>query len=113
MVCKVPEDPYEKEPEYVKGAEAKKRGYIWFEMGIFTFWNEKSCKFLCVDTPYDLPNKLKGALQRRPSHVEFRDPFAMHTDLIDQIILYYEISAWRVRDPVRKLEQVSRRRSCG
>lgn len=80
-------------------------------MGIFTFWDGKICKVLCVDTPDDLPDRLKGALEKRSSPLEFSDPFAMHTDLLDQIILYYEISAWRVRDPVRKLEEVSRHRS--
>jgi hypothetical protein len=106
-----PKNCHEDEPEYVKSSKARKKGYVWFEMGIFTFWDGKICKVLCVDTPDDLPDRLKGALEKRSSPLEFSDPFAMHTDLLDQIILYYEISAWRVRDPVRKLEEVSRHRS--
>ncbi|KAJ4232892.1 hypothetical protein NW757_013807 [Fusarium falciforme] len=31
----------------------------------------------------------------------------MHVDLIDLIIKYYDLSVWRIRDPVRKLEEVS------
>lgn len=100
-----PKNCHEDEPEYVKSSKARKKGYVWFEMGIFTFWDGKICKVLCVDTPDDLPDRLKGALEKRSSPLEFSDPFAMHTDLLDQIILYYEISAWRVRDPVRKLEE--------
>lgn len=102
--------PSEDGPEYVKSCEDKKKGYIWFEMGFFTFWDGDTCRVLCVDTPEDLPASLKSALARRQSPVEFRDPFAMHTDLLDQIILYYEISVWRVRDPIRKLEEVSRQK---
>jgi hypothetical protein len=113
MVRKEDKDPHEEELEYVKSLEAKKKGYVWFEMGFFTFWNKENCQALCVDTPDDLPKRLKGALEKRSSQLEFRDPFAMHADLLDQIILYYEISAWRIRDPVRKLEEVSRERSCG
>lgn len=106
MVRKVEEGPYEEEPEYVTNPKAVKKGYVWFEMGIFTFWDGQHCRILCVDTPYDLPARLEAALNKRPpSQVDIRDPFAMHTDLLDQIILYYEISVWRVRDPVRKLEE--------
>lgn len=109
MVRKEPE-PHDDEQEYVITRKDKDNGYVWFEMGIFTFWDEKTCRVLCVDTPENLPKRLEGALNKQPP-VEIRDPFAMYTDLLDQIILYYEISVWRVRDPVRKLEKVSRQRS--
>jgi hypothetical protein len=107
MVHKVSEDPHEKEVEYVTDEKGVEDGYTWFEMGIFTRWDGAECKVLCVNTPIDLPEKLEAALEKRPSHLDFRDPFAMHTDLLDQIIVYYEVSVWRVRDPVRKLEKVS------
>lgn len=113
MVRKVEEKPHEKEAEYVTDEEDIENGYTWFEMGIFTHWDGEKCKVLCVDTPIDLPDKLKAVLEKRPSHPDLRDPFAMHTDLLDQIIVYYEISVWRVRDPVRKLEKVSMQRSYG
>jgi hypothetical protein len=108
------EDPHEKEAEYVTGVKDVKKGYTWFEMGIFTRWDDgEKCKVLCVDTPNDLPRKLEAVLEKRSSHLDFRDPFAMHTDLLDQIIVYYEISIWRVRDPIRILEGVSMQRSYG
>jgi hypothetical protein len=113
MVRKELEKTSEDEQEYVKSEKDKKKGYVWFELGIFTIWNESTCRVLCVVTPDDLPIRLEEALNKRPSPVEFRDPFAMHADLLDQIVLYYEISAWRVRDPVRKLEEVSRQQSYG
>jgi hypothetical protein len=113
MVSKVKEDSHEEEAEYVTDKKDEK-GYIWFEMGIFTRWDDGAkCKVLCVNTPNDLPKKLEAALGKRPSHLDFRDPFAMHTDLLDQIIVYYEISIWRVRDPIRMLEEVSMQRSYG
>lgn len=104
MVRRV-EKPHEEEREYVTTVEAMKKGYEWFEMGFFTLWDGQNCKALCVDTPNDLPTKLAAALNKQSSQVNFRDPFAMHADLLDQIILYYEISVWRVRDPVRELEE--------
>jgi hypothetical protein len=117
MVRKVQEDPSEKEKEYVpdeKDKEKKGKDYTWFEMGIFTRWDDGAkCKVLCVDTPSDLPEKLEAALEKRPSHLNFQDPFAMHTDLLDQIMVYYDISVWRVRDPVRVREKVSVQRSYG
>jgi hypothetical protein len=45
--------------------------------------------------------------RRSISPVNFQDPFAMHTDLLDQMILYYDVAVWRVRDPVREAEKVS------
>lgn len=114
MVRKVKKDPHEKEVEYVTDITDMKKGYTWFEMGIFTRWDGGAkCKVLCVNTPNDLPKKLEAALKKRPSQLDFRDPFAMHTDLLDQIIVYYEISIWRVRDPIRMLEEVSMQRSYG
>ena len=114
MVSKVEKDPHEKETEYVTDVKDVEKGYTWFEMGIFTRWDDGGkCKVLCVNTPHDLPRKLEAVLEKRPSHLDFRDPFAMHTDLLDQIIVYYEISIWRVRDPIRTLEEVSLQRSYG
>ncbi|KAG7424838.1 hypothetical protein Forpi1262_v014098 [Fusarium oxysporum f. sp. raphani] len=106
MIRKVDHEPDDTEPEYVPHTNVK--GYEWFEMGIFTRWDSPSkCQVLCIDTPFDLPNQLKASLERRPSGLNFGDPFAMHVDLIDLIIKYYDLSVWRVRDPVRKLEEVS------
>ncbi|EXK80974.1 hypothetical protein FOQG_14584 [Fusarium oxysporum f. sp. raphani 54005] len=104
MIRKVDHEPDDTEPEYVPHTNVK--GYEWFEMGIFTRWDSPSkCQVLCIDTPFDLPNQLKASLERRPSGLNFGDPFAMHVDLIDLIIKYYDLSVWRVRDPVRKLEE--------
>lgn len=106
MIPKVDHDPDDTEPEYVPHTNVK--GYEWFEMGIFTRWDSPSrCQVLCVDIPFDLPDQLKALLERRPSCLNFEDPFAMHVDLIDLIIKYYDLSVWRVRGPVRRLEKVS------
>ena len=111
MVLKVEEDPHEDEVEYITDEKEIEKEYKWYEMGIFTRWDESDdgvkCKVLCVDTPFDLPERLKVALENRPYDLNFEDPFAMYADLLDQIIVYYEISVWRVRDPVRNLEKVS------
>ena len=105
MVGKVKGGPNEHEPEYVI---CTKKNYVWFETAVFTLWEDgKTCKVLCVDAPPDLPRRLMEALWERPSSLDFQDPFAMHTNLLDQIIVYYDILIWRIRDPIRKLERVS------
>lgn len=89
-----------------KNAEADKP-YIWYEMGFFTYWDYLGpCRVLCIDTPEELQSGLETVL-RKQSSLDFRDPFAMHAPLIDQIILQYDISVWRVRHPVRTIEKVS------
>jgi hypothetical protein len=85
------------------------KDYVWYEMGFFSSWRDggRSCRITCIDTPPELRRGLEAAL-RTPSAapVDFRDPFALHAPLIDQIILQYDMSVWRVRHPVRKIEKV-------
>jgi hypothetical protein len=106
MIRKVsdPESRHEDGPEYTPPGDS----YMWFEMGFFTRWDSPDeCKVLCTNTPKELPSELQIALGKQPSLLDFKDPFAMHLPLIDQIILLYEVSVWRVRDPVRQIEKVS------
>lgn len=88
------------------------KGYKWYEMGFFTHWKRGGCcRVMCIDTPERLQSGLRTSLQSRPSGPgipeipNFCDPFALHTDLLDQIIQLYDVSVWRVRDPVRKVEK--------
>jgi hypothetical protein len=82
------------------------KGYIWYEMGIFTCWDRSGgCKVLCIDTPKELPSKLKEVLVK--SNLDLKDPFAMHAPLIDQIIKLYDDSVWAIRHPIRRIEKVS------
>jgi len=104
MVRKVEKDPHEDGPEYSKGG----KDYKWFEMTVFTRWDlPNKCQVLCVDVPFDLPAELQRALSGRAVPIDFEDPFAMLTELLDQMIVYSDISVWRLRDPVRQLEMVS------
>lgn len=104
MISEVEEDPHEDGRKYTTAEEE----YKWFEMSVFTRWTQPdNCQVLCIDTPEDLPEKMRRALEKRSSSLDLRDPFAMHADLINQIIVYYDISIWRVRDPIRRLEKVS------
>ncbi|KAK1773146.1 hypothetical protein QBC45DRAFT_398279 [Copromyces sp. CBS 386.78] len=102
--------PHDEEPEYVP--EECGKGYEWFEMSLFTRWDSPGkCRVLCVDTPPDFPDRLRDALlnKGRPSLSEAAaaqaDPFALHADLLDIMIVYSDISVWRVRDPIRLLEK--------
>lgn len=104
MVKKEEKDPHDGGREYVKG----KKEYIWFEMSFFTRWDCSGLsQVLCVDIPPDFPLELQKLLARRSEPLDFRDPFAMHTNLVDQIVVHADVSVWRVRDPVRRLEKVS------
>ncbi|KAK0622373.1 hypothetical protein B0T14DRAFT_563830 [Immersiella caudata] len=85
-------------------------GYTWFEMTVLTYWNmDGSSKVLCIDAPTDLPDQLLSALTQRRTPLDFKDPFVMHADLWDRIIVLYDISVWRMRDPVRELEDSNMR----
>jgi hypothetical protein len=108
MIGKVKHVSHDQEPAY---ATCENIGqHIWFEMGIFTLWDDaEMCKVLCVDAPFDLPERLAEALGKRPFPLDFQDPFSMHTDLLDQIIVYNDMSMWRIRDPIRNPEKVSMR----
>jgi hypothetical protein len=80
--------------EYTNGTDDS--GYRWFEMTVLTHWDaDGSSKVL-----------LLAALAQRRVPLDFRDPFALHAELWDQIIILYDISVWRMRDPVRELEKV-------
>ena len=83
-----------------------RRGYIWYEMGFFTGWDHLGCcRVLCIDTPKELQSGLGSVLRKQSPPITFGDPFAMHVPLIDQIILQYDTSVWRVRNPVREIEK--------
>lgn len=101
--------PHDKEPEYVP--ETSGKGYVWFEMSVFTRWDGPGkCRVLCIDTPPDLPDRLRHALSKKTSSPSETaqaqaDPFALHPGLLDTMIVYSDISVWRVRDPIRLLEK--------
>ncbi|KAK3357807.1 hypothetical protein B0T25DRAFT_567056 [Lasiosphaeria hispida] len=103
MIRKVGDDPSEDGLEYVK---AGKKDYRWYEMTVFSCWeSKKKCQVLCVDAPFDIRDELQNALMKRTDPLNFNDPLAMHADLWDRMVVYYDIAVWRVRDPVRKLEK--------
>jgi len=104
MVQKVPKKPHERGPEYVRNG----KGYIWFEMTFFTRWEyPNKCQVLCIDAPFDFPDELEKRLRNHIEPLNYGDPFSLHADLIDLMIVYSDISVWRVRDPIRELEKVS------
>lgn len=98
-------EPHDSNPEYAPG----KKGYRWYEMSFFSRWDDSgTSQVLCVDTPFDFPDELQKLLEKQDQPLNFLDPFAMHISVVDQIIVYADVSVWRVRDPVRLLEKVRR-----
>ncbi|KAK5044426.1 hypothetical protein LTR84_011240 [Exophiala bonariae] len=82
------------------------KGYIWYEMGLFTQWKKAGhSRALCIDAPEKLQSELQSALQSRDITLNFSDPFALHTSILDQMFHLYDTSVWRVRNPVRKVEK--------
>ncbi|KAK0668340.1 hypothetical protein QBC41DRAFT_322163 [Cercophora samala] len=105
MVRKVDSKHHDNLPEYVVD---EKKGYRWFETTVFTRWDyPDKHQVLIVDTPLDFPDQLICLLHKASASekINFYDPLAMHTSLIDQIIVYSDISVWRIRDPVRQMER--------
>ncbi len=104
MLKKVDDDHRDDDPEYTTG----KKDYEWFEMTFFTRWDSANMsQVLCIDGPPSFPNDLQKALGKSAEPVNFQDPLAMHIPLVDQIIVLADLSVWRIRDPVRRLEKVS------
>lgn len=106
MVAKVPQ-PHDDAPEFAPpGGEP----YVWSEMGFFTRWDAPGrCRVLCVDTPRFLQTELLIALNKQlPAAIAatLRDPLALHRPLIEQVLVLYDISVWRIRDQVRQIEKV-------
>lgn len=105
--------PHDNEREYVP--RESRKGYEWFEMSVFTRWDSSlspggsgKCRVLCIDTPPDFPERLRDALVKNTQSLTAQamaDPFALHADLLDMMIVYSDISVWRVRDPIRLLEK--------
>ena len=93
------------------------KDYRWYEMGIFTIWEQKpdktghTSKVLCIDTPPKLRSGLLKVLQKS-SPPKLADPFAFFGPLFDQILYLYDESIWRVRDQVRAIEKVSQSHCC-
>lgn len=75
-------------------------------MDFFSRWDfPDQCRVLCIDTPNFLRSDLRGALCVGNS-VNLQDPFGMFQYLMDQIIILYDTSVWRIRDVVRTIEKV-------
>ena len=62
---------------------------------------------IIVGAPDELRKDLEDFLLEHPDSLNFTDPFAIHTPLIDRVIKMYDISVWSVRDLVRMVEKVS------
>lgn len=78
--------------------------YFWYEMDFFACWDHLGrCRVLCIDTPKELPSKLRDALQKAPPDI--KDPFGLHVPLIDQIVKLYDNSIWSIRHPIRTIEK--------
>jgi hypothetical protein len=84
--------------------------YKWYEMSFFTRWDSNGHgRVLCIDTPDDMPEALKRSLESgggNSPELNPQDPYFLHIPVIDQVLLQYTISVWRVRNPIRNIEKV-------
>src|SRR5215469_9121664 len=106
MIYKVADIPHVSVPKAIGTKRDPKKDYMWYEMGIFTYWDFDCRRVLCIDTPVDLPEQIKAILEKQASPLEFGDPFAMFPPLIDQIVKLSDDSVWRFRPHIRYIEKV-------
>lgn len=87
------------------------KDYKWYEMTLLSHWDAhaETHQILCIDTPEDFPKKLLKALLQPSSQMTqyyLRDPFAMHAQLLDQVVQLNDESVWAIRHPIREIEKV-------
>ncbi|KAF2191309.1 hypothetical protein K469DRAFT_720289 [Zopfia rhizophila CBS 207.26] len=80
-------------------------GYTWYEMTFFTHWEPNRCMAVCVDIPDNFLTDLEHALSTESAVLDLSDPFTLHIPLMDQIIMLYDQSVWRIRDLIRRVEK--------
>ncbi len=93
-------------PYTIGSKRETKKDYVWYEMGIFTSWNSKCHRVLCIDTPSDFPKQFKVILEKQASPLNLGDPFSMFAPLIDQIVKLSDESVWLFRPQIRYIEKV-------
>src|SRR3981081_2124483 len=76
------------------GAEIE---YRWHEMTFFTQWVPGHTMFLCIGNPETLKTGLTASLIEEAHSLDFSDPFSMHVPMMDQMIILYDMSVWKVR----------------
>ncbi|KAF1813278.1 hypothetical protein P152DRAFT_434213 [Eremomyces bilateralis CBS 781.70] len=67
-------------------------------------WTQKHTFALCFGAPRDLQCNLESALSRDIRGICFQDPFALLSPILNETLILYDRSVWRVRDQIRLVE---------
>ena len=95
----------------VKNVAPMQSSYSWAEMSFYTKWTSHSILNFCFDVPMASQVQLRQALGSCEQPFGFKDPYASHVRILDQILILFDESVWALRDGVRKIEKVLENRA--
>ena len=75
-------------------------------MSFFTRWTRISSVTLCFDVPKTSQMRTHQALVSRQQRLDFRDIYAGHVIVLDEVLALFDESVWALRDEVRRIEKV-------
>ena len=90
----------------IKKVDPKQTTYSWSEMSFFTRWTRASSVTLCFDVPKTSQMRTHQALVSRQQRLDFRDIYAGHVIVLDEVLALFDESVWALRDEVRRIEKV-------
>lgn len=75
-------------------------------MGCFTLWKLGHLNVvICFDLDELAEDRLQECFRQRNPTI-FRDPYAVHSILVEEAVRMFDTSVWALRDLVRALEKV-------
>jgi hypothetical protein len=81
--------------------------YEWYKLGFFTDWHTSGKAIaLCFGLPDTLRDSIKKAVMTNGMGMPLIDPFALHTVLVEEVVVLFDDALWHWRDLVRGIEKV-------
>jgi hypothetical protein len=82
-------------------------GWEWYETTLMISWNaERGVTIIVLDAPTQMKSALRVSLQEHAEGLDMTDPYALLTELIEQMISLYTDSIWSIRNHVCHCESV-------
>ena len=92
----------------VQGVNVGRHEYEWYEMGFFTTWiSQNSHSIFCFDMPQSSLADLTKAVSSSSSRaLDSASIYALHVNIIDEILKLFDTAVWSLRDIIREVELV-------
>lgn len=90
----------------IKKVDPKQTTYSWSEMSFYTKWTPSSSVILCFDVPKTSQMRTHQAVVSHQQQLNFKDIYAGHVLVLDEILALFDESVWALRDEVRRVEKV-------